>query len=89
VLNAAAIAVMTSVAIPFFQDLLPGRPGAATSLYSNALKAGSVLGFGAFGALAGALGHDRLFWICAAFATTTLVVISFARPGSPEGPPGR
>jgi SET family sugar efflux transporter-like MFS transporter len=29
VLNAAAHAVTTSVAIPFFQDLMPGQPGAA------------------------------------------------------------
>jgi MFS transporter, SET family, sugar efflux transporter len=37
ILNAAGAAVTLSVAIPFFQDLLPGRAGMATSLYSNAL----------------------------------------------------
>ncbi|HMJ53092.1 MAG TPA: sugar efflux transporter [Polyangiaceae bacterium] len=79
VLNAAAHAVTTSVAIPFFQDLMPGQPGAATTLYSNALKAGSLLGFGAFGLLASSLGHARLFWVCAGFALVTLAIVSFAR----------
>ena len=79
VLNAAAHAVTTSVAIPFFQDLMPGQPGAATTLYSNALKAGSVLGLGAFGLLASYLGNTRLFWVCAGFALITLAVVSFAR----------
>ena len=81
VLNAAAVAVTTSVAIPYFQDLMPAQRGAATSLYSNALKAGSLLGFAAFGLLASTLGNARLFWACAAFALTTLLVVSFARQG--------
>jgi SET family sugar efflux transporter-like MFS transporter len=81
VLNAAAHAVTTSVAIPFFQDLLPAQPGGATTLYSNALKAGSVLGLGAFGLLASYLGNTRLFWVCAGFALVTLAVVAFARKG--------
>jgi len=85
VLNAAAHAVTTSVAIPFFQDLMPRQPGAATTLYSNGLKAGSLLGFGAFGLLASYLGNARLFWVCAGFALITLGVVSFARNRSVEG----
>jgi MFS transporter, SET family, sugar efflux transporter len=88
-LNAAAHAVTTSVAIPFFQDLLPGQRGAATTLYSNALKAGSLLGFGAFGILASYLGHARLFWVCAGFAAITLAVVSFARNRQVNGADGR
>lgn len=90
VLNAAAHAVTTSVAIPFFQDLMPGQRGGATTLYSNALKAGSVLGSGAFGLLASYLGSTRLFWVCAGFAMTTLAVVVFARqPPLKEADVGR
>jgi MFS transporter, SET family, sugar efflux transporter len=85
VLNAAAHAVTTSVAIPYFQDLLPGQAGAATTLYSNALKVGSLLGFGSFALLASYLGDRRLFWVCAAFALITLVVVSFARKRTLQG----
>ena len=79
VLNAAAHAVTTSVAIPFFQDLMRRQPGVATSLYSNALKAGSLVGFSAFALLASYLGKTRLFWVCAGFALVTLAVVAFAR----------
>jgi MFS transporter, SET family, sugar efflux transporter len=79
ILNATAVAVVTSVAIPFFQDLLPRQTGVSTSLYSNALKAGSLLGFSLFGVLASSLGHTGLFLVCAALAATTLTIILLAR----------
>ncbi len=87
VLNAAAGAVTVSVAIPFIQDLLPGKAGVATSLYSNALKLGSLLGFGAFGLLAVPLGNAGLFPVCAGLAATTLgiLVLGRRRPGTEAG----
>jgi MFS transporter, SET family, sugar efflux transporter len=85
ILNATAVAVVTSVAIPFFQDLLPRQTGVSTSLYSNALKVGSLLGFSLFGALAGSLGNTGLFLVCAALAATTFVIILVARRSAPHG----
>lgn len=79
VLNAAAVAVTTSVAIPFFQDLMPAQRGVATNLYSSALKAGSLLGFSAFGVMAGHLGHTSLFWTCAALSAATLIMLVITR----------
>lgn len=87
VLNAATSAVATSAAIPYFQDLMPGQRGVATSLYSNALKAGSLIGAGAFGLLVPYLGNSRLFWVCASFALITLTVVSFARKREPREAP--
>lgn len=82
ILNAAAVAVTTSVAIPFFQDLMPGKAGFATSLYSSALKVGSLLGFAAFGLLASQVGNSGLFWVCAALGATTLCIVLLARPAA-------
>lgn len=79
VLNAAAVAVTTSVVIPYFQDLLPRQAGVATSLYSNALKVGGLVGFSAFGLLALELGNTGLFLVCAGLSATTLVIVSFTR----------
>jgi SET family sugar efflux transporter-like MFS transporter len=79
ILNAAAVAVTASVAIPFFQDLLPNQAGVATSLYSNALKAGGLLGFMTYGLLASHVGNTGLFLVCAALSLTTLAVVVFAR----------
>lgn len=89
VLNAAAVAVTVSVAIPFVQDLLPGQTGVATSLFSNALKVGSLLGFAAFGALAAVLGNAGLFPVCAGLAAATVGVIALARPGAAGAPPNK
>jgi SET family sugar efflux transporter-like MFS transporter len=79
-LNAAAVAVTTSVVIPFFQDLLPRQAGVATSLYSNALKVGGLVGFTTFGLWASRVGHTGLFLVCAALSATTLAIVVFAHP---------
>jgi SET family sugar efflux transporter-like MFS transporter len=80
ILNAAAVAVTTSVVIPFFQDLLPRQAGAATSLYANALKVGGLIGFMGFGLLASRVGYGGLFLVCAGLSASTLAIVSFVRP---------
>ncbi|HWO13402.1 MAG TPA: MFS transporter, partial [Polyangiaceae bacterium] len=84
VLNASAVAVVTSVAIPYFQDLLPRQVGIATSLYSGALKAGALLGFAAFGLAASRVESRGLFLVCATFALGTVSLISFATRPAPR-----
>jgi MFS transporter, SET family, sugar efflux transporter len=81
VLNASAVAVVTSVAIPYFQDLLPERAGIATSLYSGALKSGALLGFATFGLAASRVESRGLFLVCAVLAvgTVSLLVLSGRR----------
>lgn len=78
VVGAVGVAVTTSVAIPTIQALLPGKPGIATSLYSNALKLGSLLGFSSFGLLSGRVGPLGLFWVCASLGAASLALIVFA-----------
>jgi SET family sugar efflux transporter-like MFS transporter len=80
VLLAAGVAVTASLAIPFFQDLLPEQPGLVTSLYSNALKVGSLVGFSSFGLLASRVGNSGLFLVCAGLATLTVSIIAAASP---------
>lgn len=59
--SAAIVAVMSGVAISFFQSFLPEQAGTATNLYSSASRVGSMLGYLSFGAVAGALGHRAVF----------------------------
>ncbi len=68
--SAAIVAVMSGVAISFFQIFLPNQAGSATNLYSSASRVGSTLGYLSFGALAGSLGHRAVFVVA---AVTTLV----------------
>jgi SET family sugar efflux transporter-like MFS transporter len=79
ILYAAGAAVTLSVAIPFFQDLLPGQAGVATNLYSNALKVGGLVGFSAFGLLATQVGNAGLFLVCAGLGATTIAIVALAR----------
>jgi SET family sugar efflux transporter-like MFS transporter len=84
ILNAAAVAVVTSVAIPFFQDLLPRRAGIATSLYSNALKVGGLVGFMAFGLLASRVGNTGLFLVCGALGAISVALLMLSPRRAPE-----
>jgi SET family sugar efflux transporter-like MFS transporter len=59
--NAAIVAVMSGVAISFFQSFLPEQAGTATNLYSTASRLGSMVGYLSFGAIAGGLGHRAVF----------------------------
>ncbi len=61
VASAAIVAVMSGVAITFFQKFLPDQAGTATNLYSSSSRVGSMLGYLAFGAIAGSLGHRAVF----------------------------
>ena len=75
VLNAFTIAITMSVAIPYFQDLLPGQTGLATSVYTNSWSLGSLLGYLSFGLLADRLGHRGLTSLCAALGILSLLVL--------------
>jgi MFS transporter, SET family, sugar efflux transporter len=61
--SAAIVAVMSGVAISFFQGFLPEQVGTATNLYSSSSRVGSTLGYVSFGAIAGGLGHRAVFLI--------------------------
>jgi SET family sugar efflux transporter-like MFS transporter len=74
ILSAASIAITTNVAITFFQDLVPGQAGVATSIYSNSYSAGNLLGYFGFGLLLNTVGHRGIFWTCTALSAATLMI---------------
>ena len=83
VLNAFTIAVTMSLAIPYFQDLLPGQAGLATSLYSSSWSLGSLMGYLSFGLLVEQVGHRGLTQLCAGLgAVSLLVLVSSRRPSA-------
>jgi SET family sugar efflux transporter-like MFS transporter len=79
IVAAAAIAVTTNVAITFFQDLVPGHTGVATSIYANAFTTGNLIGYFGFGSLLGLVGHHGLFFVCAGLSVVTLVIFAAYR----------
>lgn len=80
VLSGVSFAILTNVAILFFQDLLPGQPGLGTTIFANAGNVGNLTGYFCFGALVEALGHRGVFVVSAGLTVATLVILLVYRP---------
>ncbi|HET7537521.1 MAG TPA: MFS transporter, partial [Candidatus Didemnitutus sp.] len=79
ILSAAMIAIVSGIAITFFQSYIPDQPGTATNLYTTANRAGSTLGYLFFGTLSQALGYRPVFLICAALCGGAFLLLWLAR----------
>jgi len=80
VLSGVSFAILTNVAILFFQDLLPGQPGLGTTIFANAGNVGNLTGYFCFGALVQGLGHRGVFVVSATLTLATLVILLVYRP---------
>lgn len=80
ILSGISFAILTNVAILFFQDLIPGHAGLATSLFSNAGAVGNLFGFLSFGFVVETFGHQGSFLACAALTAITCVLMLRFRP---------
>lgn len=88
-LSAASVAVTMSVAIPYFQDLLPGQTGVATSVYSSSYSFGCLLGYFSFGVLVESIGHRGVTLLCAGFCALSFAVLVLARRAPEASPSAR
>jgi SET family sugar efflux transporter-like MFS transporter len=79
ILSAAMIAVLSGIAITFFQDYIPNQPGTATNLYTNANRIGSTVGYLCYGFLATGFGHRTVFLVCAGVCAAAFVLLWLAR----------
>ncbi len=64
-LNAIFIGIAAGIGMLYFQDLMPGRPGAATTLFTNSISTGVILAGVLQGILAENLGHYAVYWLTA------------------------
>jgi SET family sugar efflux transporter-like MFS transporter len=78
-LSAIAIGITTNITITFFQDMLPGQAGLATSIYSNSFSGGSLVGYFVFGLAMQSLGLRGVFLLCTTFGLITLAILCFYR----------
>jgi MFS transporter, SET family, sugar efflux transporter len=79
ILSAAMIAVLSGIAITFFQNYIPNQPGTATNLYTTANRIGSTIGYLCFGFLASGYGHRAVFLVCAGACVAAFVLLWLAR----------
>ncbi|HET7541694.1 MAG TPA: sugar efflux transporter [Polyangiaceae bacterium] len=78
-LSAAVVAVMSGVAITFFQNYLPNQAGTATNLYSTASRIGAIGGYLGFGVIGGALGHRAVFAVTVGLCALSLMILLMLR----------
>jgi MFS transporter, SET family, sugar efflux transporter len=80
ILHGVSFAIISNVAILFFQELLPGQPGLATTIFTNASNVGNLVGFFSFGLLVVPCGHRGLFLVSATLTAVTLLLVMIYRP---------
>ncbi|MEX3932454.1 sugar efflux transporter [Paraburkholderia phymatum] len=76
--NAFVVAVTSCLGMTYMQDLMPRSPGAATALFFNASRVGSILSGVLSGVLVAGLGYRGTFLVCGCLALGALVL--FADP---------
>jgi SET family sugar efflux transporter-like MFS transporter len=79
ILSAAMIAVLSGIAITFFQNYIPNQPGTATNLYTTANRLGSTVGYLCFGSLASGYGRRVVFLVCAGVCVAAFLLLWLAR----------
>ncbi|WP_392567082.1 sugar efflux transporter [Utexia brackfieldae] len=78
-LNALFIGVVASIGIIYFQDLMPNRPGLASTLFSNGVATSVILAGLIQGSVAGSLGHHVIYWIALAMISISLLFCLLVR----------
>lgn len=85
ILSAAITAVVSGVAITFFQNYMPGQAGTATNFYYNAFRIGQTSGYLLFGVIAAAFGYRSIFAISTGLCLLTLGILFWVRTRKEPG----
>lgn len=79
VFNAIFIGIIAGIGMLYFQDLMPGQPGVATTLFTNSISTGVILAGILQGALTESLGHYAVYWLAAGLAIAAFILCSRVR----------
>jgi len=74
--NAVFIGIIAGIGMLWFQDLMPGRAGSATTLFTNSISTGVILAGVIQGALAQSFGHGAVYIGIAVISVLTLWLTS-------------
>ncbi|EKR0832559.1 sugar efflux transporter SetA [Escherichia coli] len=70
--NAVFIGIVAGIGMLWFQDLMPGRAGAATTLFTNSISTGVILAGVIQGAIEQSWGHFAVYWVIAVISVVAL-----------------
>ena len=71
VLNAIYIGILAGIGMLYFQDLMPGQAGAATTLYTNTTRVGWIIAGSLAGVVAEIWSYHAVFWIALVMGIAT------------------
>ncbi|MFM2479954.1 sugar efflux transporter [Celerinatantimonas sp. YJH-8] len=78
--NAAFIGILGGLGMIYFQDLMPGRSGQATTLFSNSLYTGNVIAGALAGIIAQYVSYGATFWVGGGFVAIAAFTLSRIKP---------
>ncbi|MFI7596328.1 sugar efflux transporter [Actinoplanes sp. NPDC049681] len=84
ILNALFIAAVSGLGITYMQNMLPGHPGRATTLFTNSFPLGAMLAGPLFG-VAQHFGYRHAYVICTVLCAAGLLLLTVVRPPSRYG----
>lgn len=70
-LNAIYIGILAGIGMLYFQDLMPGQAGAATTLYTNTTRVGWIIAGSLAGVVAEIWNYHAVFWIALVMCVIT------------------
>ncbi|MGL5947667.1 MAG: MFS transporter [Aeromonas sp.] len=72
-LNAIFIGILAGIGMSYFQDLMPGRAGVATTLFSNSVRTGSIIAGALTGVIAELWSYHSVFMVAGVLALLALI----------------
>ena len=74
-LNAVYIGILAGIGMLYFQDLMPGQAGSATTLYSNTTRVGWIIAGSLAGVVAEIWSYHAVFWIALGMCVLTAAAL--------------
>jgi SET family sugar efflux transporter-like MFS transporter len=78
--NALFIGILAGLGMIYFQDLMPGKPGQATTLFTNSVRTGSIMAGTLAGIIAQWWSYFGVFMLAVLLSVLALVLLFRVRP---------
>lgn len=77
--NAIFIGIVAGIGMLYFQDLMPGRPGSATTLFTNSISTGVIVAGILQGVITENFGHYAVYWVATGLVIVALILTARVR----------
>ncbi|EIC86516.1 MFS transporter [Serratia sp. M24T3] len=74
--NAIFIGIIAGIGMLYFQDLMPGRAGSATTLFTNSISTGAILAGVLQGTIVENFGHYQVYWSALGLSAIALILMT-------------